>query len=651
MENDDKTNPAAGADTLPKEYYSVRLTVSGTAQDYEDSRAAGAAFFRADPAERPTVTHVDGDTARIMARTTMAGTDETGAPRYGKSLPDSHTPDVAFRAGFHEAMEVSLAEREAEAERDGRAAFKATHEARPNVIATAPWVRTDLDVELRGVAVKTEKGIHTGYEAARDGGEAVVSYSEATFPNAQAALRRSFDFYEGDEKGLETALRQRLDEERETDGERRPAPTMLSIQHQERPEFARPETAIYAGQEAQLIVTLGHDAPATRALADALVADPEFRAIVAKHVPDAESTLGRGRFTDGQMLPSPEALIVAEANGEGPALASFPDESPLSLELARHLTKSPAVVAYADAQRESPALPRTRAELQTHVEYWIERVGGQIRALSPAAQAELRPEFNDLAARAMEVLGDKRQAELLREPPTSALYRSALAAETPVLDGAPEPMSAAQTDRLGEGLSREADTAGLDGRAVAKRLETGASNALEERAWVMADVAKVAAKNGLDPRQDFDWLAAATIVDRFYEKAGEMIAEARGVKVENAAGELRDTLGAMVRMDGREGRVRFESEADAKGLVDDMKARYGENIVKELAEGKTDALAKDFSDVGQRVKIADAVTSAARDNGAFGLSPKEAEQAHDGLTKRRVEERTDERETSRDRER
>ena len=77
----------------PKEYFSVRLTLSGTAQEFEDPRQAGEAFFRADPAERPSVAHINGNMARTMARTEIHGVHESGETRYFKSLPDSHAPD------------------------------------------------------------------------------------------------------------------------------------------------------------------------------------------------------------------------------------------------------------------------------------------------------------------------------------------------------------------------------------------------------------------------------------------------------------------------------------------------------------------------------------------------------------------------------
>jgi hypothetical protein len=95
----------------PKEYFSVRLTLSGAAQEFDDPGEAGEAFFRAVPAERPSVAHINGNTARTMARTEIHGVHESGETRYFKSLPDSHAPDAEFRAGFLNAMEASLTER------------------------------------------------------------------------------------------------------------------------------------------------------------------------------------------------------------------------------------------------------------------------------------------------------------------------------------------------------------------------------------------------------------------------------------------------------------------------------------------------------------------------------------------------------------
>jgi len=295
----------------PKQYFSVRLTLSGAAQEFEDPRQAGEAYFHADPAERPSVAHIDGNTARTMARTESHGVHESGETRYFKSLPDSHAPDAEFRAGFLKAMEASLTERlgkfewgkdgpavterldtglrddleafarrepekaatlwadysdavppgpelrgavqsrEANLGRDVAVQQDALTEA-PPIIATGDWVTTDANVELRPVAVATDRGIHTGYEANLPGGENEVTYSERTFPNSREALRHAYDFYEGGEDGLELAVKRTVEMDRELVEEPDRGPEGLVLEHRPQPEFARPEAAIYAGEDAQL---------------------------------------------------------------------------------------------------------------------------------------------------------------------------------------------------------------------------------------------------------------------------------------------------------------------------------------------------------------------------------------------------------------
>jgi hypothetical protein len=400
----------------PKEYFSVRLTLSGAAQEFEDPRQAGEAFFRADPAERPSVAHIDGNTARTMARTEIHGAHETGETRYFKSLPDSHAPDAEFRAGFLNAMEASLTERLGKVEwgkdgpavterldtglRDDLEAFarrapekaaalwadhsdavppgptlRAAVQARettadrdvaahqdapaekPSIIATGDWVTTDANVELRPVAVATDRGIHTGYEANLPGGENELTYSERTFPNSREALRHAYDFYEGGEEGLELAVKRATELDRALVEEPDRGPEGLVLEHRPQPEFARPETAIYAGDDAQLVLTLGRDTENTRDLAERLVADPEFRKLVAEHIPDADGTLGTGRFVDGEgsagFLPD-ELLAVTSYGRDGGAevLAKFPDEGPLSEALAKHLAQSPVMAVYVEEERQ-----------------------------------------------------------------------------------------------------------------------------------------------------------------------------------------------------------------------------------------------------------------------------------------------------------
>lgn len=58
-----------------------------------------------------------------------------------------------------------------------------------------------------------------------------------------------------------------------------------------------------------------------------------------------------------------------------------------------------------------------------------------------------------------------------------------------------------------------------------------------------------------------------------------------------------------------------------------MKERYGANALKDIAAGRTDALAKDVPDPSARQAMAAAVVSAAKEHPALGLSAHETEAA------------------------
>jgi hypothetical protein len=672
--------------TRPKEYFSVRLTHSGTSQEFEDPRLAGEAFFRADPDERPSVTHVDGNTARTMARTEVHGTHETGEPRYFKSLPDSHAPDARFREGFLEAMEASLSERldkvdlsregaksverldaalkddleafarrEPEkaaalwAERTGepapgptlRAAVEAreaeayaevaadqtAQTSRPSVVASGDWVTTDRDVELRPVAVATERGVHAGYEASERGGEGVINFSERTFANSRDALRHAWDFYEGGDEGLEIAVNRAAELERASATEPDRTPSGMVIEHREQPEFSRPETAIYAGEEAQLVLTLGRDNEAARDLAEKLVADPEFRKIVSEHIPDAETTLGPGRFEDGQgfqFLPD-EQLVVTSYGRDGGAevLAKFPDEGPLSEALARHLSTSPVVEAHLAEERDRAAF---RGEPAKAIAAWVEDSSAQIDRLPPEARGDLRSELQNIAKEASAAFGVDRQHEAAEAPPRSTLYGTALTANGLAVGGEAFALKPDAAATLKADLLAAAQDAGIDGAKVERRLETGAANAREEEGWVRSDVADVAARHRLDMDDATGRSRAAEVVDRFYEKAAGLVHAVRTAEV-SREDPLLEALGTMAKVHGAQGSVAFRTEDQARDFAEEMKERYGASVLKDIAAGRTDALAKDIPDPAARQAMAAAVVSAAKEHPSLGLSAHEAEAA------------------------
>jgi hypothetical protein len=672
----------------PKEYFSVRLTLSGAAQEFEAPRLAGEAFFRTDPAERPSVAHIDGNTARTMARTEIHGVHESGETRYFKSLPDSHAPDAEFRAGFLNAMEASLTERLGKVEwgKDGpavterldtglredleaftrrepekaatlwanhsdavppgptlRAAVQAREEVadrevaayqdalaeKPPIIATGDWVTTDANVKLRPVAIATDRGIHTGYEANMPGRENELTASERTFPNSREALRHAYDFYEGGEEGLELAVKRAAEMVRPTVEEADRGPEGLVLEHRPQPEFARPETAIYAGDDAQLVLTLGRDNENTRDLAERLVADPEFRKVVAEHIPDAEATIGTGRFVDGEgsagFLPD-ELLAVTSYGRDGGAevLAKFPDEEPLSEALAKHLAQSSVVAAYVEDERHRSEFSADPARA---ISTWVAQSTAQIDRLPSDRQDDLRAEMQGIAKEAAAASGLDRQQNEVEAPPRSTLYSTSIGADTLVVSGAESEFQQGNANTLRADLGLNARLAGIDAEKLQSRLEKGAANAREEESWVKSDIADVAKRHGFDLGSAQGRSSAAERVDRFYERAAELIQSARSIEVTRGPDPLVEALGSLAKVHASQGSVAFRNENQARDFAEEMKERYGANVLKDIAAGRTEALAKEVPDPATRAAMAVAVVSAAKEHPSLGISAHEAEAA------------------------
>ena len=654
-ERSDADRPVA---ERPKEYFSVRLTFSGAAQEFDDPRQAGEAFFRADPAERPSVAHIDGNTARIMARTEIHGAHETGETRYFKSLPNSHAPDAEFRAGFLKAMEASLTERLGKVEwgKDGPAvterldaglkddleafarrepekaaslwadhsdavapgpilrdavqtqekiadrevaAYQDALAEKPPIVATGNWVTTDANVELRSVAVATDRGAHAGFEANLPGGESEVTFSERTFPNSREALRHAFDFYEGGEEGL-------------------------VLEH--RPQ---PETAIYAGDDAQLVLTLGRDSENTRDLAERLVANPEFRSVVAEHIPGAQATLGTGRFVDGEgstgFLPD-ELLAVTSYGRDGGAevLAKFPDEGPLSEALAKHLAQSPVLAEYAEAEQQRSDFASDPARA---ISAWVAQSTAQIDRLPSDRQDDLRSEMQGIAKEAAAAFGLDRQQVERESPPRSTLYSTSIGATALVVGGDETAFQNGSAKSLSADLSLNARLAGIDPERLQRRLETGAANSREEESWVKSDIADVAKRHGFDLGSAQGRRSAAERVDRFYERAAELIQSARTIDVVRGPDPLIKALGQLASVHASQGSVSFRTEDQARDFAEEMKERYGASVLKDIAAGRTEALAKDAPDPATRQAMATAIVSAAKEHPSLGLSAHEVEAA------------------------
>ncbi|MBT9247700.1 hypothetical protein KM031_20020 (plasmid) [Gemmobacter fulvus] len=683
-----RSDAERSATDRPKEYFSVRLTISGAAQEFEDPREAGEAFFRANPAERPSVAHIDGNIARTMARTEIHGTYESGETRYFKSLPNSHAPDAEFRAGFLNAMEASLTERLSKVEwgKDGpavterldtglrddleafarrapekaaalwadhsdaatpdtelRAAVQAREEVadrevaahqdapaeKPPIIATGDWVTTDANVELRPVAVATDQGVHTGYEAILPGGENEVTFSERTLPNSREALRHAYDFYEGGEEGLELAVKRAAEMDRDLVEEPDRGPEGLVLEHRPQPEFARAEAAIYAGDDAQLVLSLGRDTENTRDLAERLVADPEFRKVVAEYIPNADATLGTGRFVDGEgssgFLPDELLAVTSYArDGGAEVLAKFPDEGPLSEALAKHLAQSPVMAAYVEEEQQRSDFA---SDPERAISAWVAQSTAQIDRLPSDRQDDLRFEMQGIAKEAAAAFGLDRQQVEIEAPPRSTLYSTSIGASALVVDGDETAFQNGSANSLAADLSLNARLSGINSEKLQKRLETGAANAREEESWVKSDITDVAKRHGFDLGNAQGRRSAAERVDRFYERAAELIQSARSIEVARGPDPLVEALGSLARVHASQGSVAFRNENQARDFAEEMKERYGASVLKDIAAGRTEALAKDVPDPAARAAMAVAVVSAAKEHPSLGLSAHEAEAA------------------------
>jgi hypothetical protein len=475
--------------------------------------------------------------------------------------------------------------------------------------------------------VVTDRGLHAGFEAKLPEGETEISFSERAFANSWDALRHAWDFYEGGEEGLEIAVSRMAAMDRDFGEDANSSPSGLVLEHREQPEFPRPETAIYAGEEAQLVLTLGRDTEASRDLAERLVEDPAFRQLVAEHIPDAEATLGTGRFVDGEgsagFLPD-ELLAVSSYGRDGSAevLAKFPDEGPLTEALARHLAESPVLKAYAEEERLRSDFTADPARA---ISAWVAQSSAQIDRLPSDRQEDLRSEMQGIAKEAAAAFGlDREEADA---PPRSTLYSTAIRPKTLTVSGEETELQTGSAGNLQASLTLNARLAGIDAEKLQKRLETGASNAREEESWVKSDLAEVAKRHGYDLDNPQGRNAAAERLDRFYERAAEMIQSARGIDLSRTPDPMVEALDRMAKLQAQQGSVAFRNEDQARDFADEMKERYGGSVLKDIAAGRTDALAKDVPDASARQAMAAAVISAAKEHPSLGLSAHEVDAA------------------------
>jgi type IV secretion system T-DNA border endonuclease VirD2 len=301
---------------------------------------------------------------------------------------------------------------------------------------------------------------------------------------------------------------------------------------------------------------------------------------------------------------------------------------------------------------------KSRRDLEAHFGDWMRKTEERIAQLVPERQVPLRRELHEIASDVVRALGDTRGSQLMREPPATPLYSTEIGVgqrgvhamkvgveELQISDNARE--------TLVSDIKTAAVTAGIDPAAIATRMQRGAATAFEERDWIKADLAQVSARHKLDLGQDTERSRAAGIVDAFYEQAAKLITESRVTARRHDDQTLPRALTAMAKVHAEHGSVRFGHEDEVKLFAADMAARYGAAIIRDLAAGRDQALAKDIPDPKLRLAVAQAVVAAAVTHESMGLSLNEARTAERDLAARSREMNRDPhaRERDRDRER
>ncbi|MGA0542580.1 relaxase/mobilization nuclease domain-containing protein [Neotabrizicola sp. VNH66] len=291
-------------------------------------------------------------------------------------------------------------------------------------------------------------------------------------------------------------------------------------------------------------------------------------------------------------------------------------------EIAEKIAKAEEVLRQGGILHPFPAEAATleRADLERHFSGWMTETEGRIRKAPVVERKELRDELYGYAIDIARGLGDARGAQLLQMMPQSAVYGMALEDDTLTRGRAETALQPGAAERLRAEIVAGASAIGLSGERIASRLETGAANAWEERDWVRSDLLILAGQRRLDLRDLDQGKRVADELQAFYDRAAAAIDHTVSHETVPANDRLVRTLRSMGRILQTEGKVEFRGDAHAERFADELRRRYGEAIVADLAAGRTDVLARDVEDEAERRWIARAVVSAAKSHVALGLT-------------------------------
>jgi len=369
----------------------------------------------------------------------------------------------------------------------------------------------------------------------------------------------------------------------------------------------------------------------------------EIEGAAREHRPVRERALQGPALEEGLAVVTRSAATLRTLAGIA-SLARLGDVK-LRMERAAKILETGGILSAKTLEGEMMDLqntdvPHTRRSLDRVFATWLDRAEREIATLGPEDRREMRTELAEVTTAILRDLGDARGAELVMQAPRSALYQTELGDSAIARGTVTKTLSRTAALEVRTGVLDAAEAIGIERPVMERRLEHPAANAWQEREWVKADLKAVSKAQGLDLDQDDQRQQAAEMVDRFYATVAKVLNHALGVEHaremvhSHESDRLVRTLETLARVHHQHRRVEFEREDHAERFAADLKERYGERVMEQIAVGDTSALASDFPEARQRREIARALVAAADSHESLGLSRRQAELARERLLAR-----------------
>ncbi|MDN3714367.1 hypothetical protein QWZ10_26095 [Paracoccus cavernae] len=183
---------------------------------------------------------------------------------------------------------------------------------------------------------------------------------------------------------------------------------------------------------------------------------------------------------------------------------------------------------------------------------------------------------------------------MMRRGPRAAVYQTQLESGQITRDGTAASVSPIASAEMRKGIQAEAAKIGIGSEEIARRIETGAGNAWQEREWIKADLLAVAEAKRLDLIREKDRGLAAELVDGFYSQAAKIVDRALEHTHHHTNDRLTRTLQSMAQGVAQGQDLQFGHEEQAERFTHDLRERYGSDVIRRIAKGDDRALAVDF---------------------------------------------------------